>query len=371
MKHFFKTINVELENDHHHHLQNKDDRSNEKLSVKIVFLITFLGCLLPLSWSPKKDFLHSVLFPLLYSVLVWLLPCCFFVLGVKKRGPFLLLPWILVSCVLGMVAEMFLLWAAVSCLSPDPPLVMLSPSVDLTLLLLLALPLPVLLTVPIKAFVYMDRQGRRSESESCYLQSCCFGGSSESTVKEENASQEREGEDEEDEIDIQEAETEIENQDGGSQRRLISGGGTVNSVMLSSMAATTPVSSLADRALEALMGRNDREEWRRRRSEERAERIVEERRRVMMMEAERARTAHLDLFDLSDIRMDGIGVENSAVDGNEEEESTNRHLDVLPPSYSLAEGLDQLPDYTEAEVNISYMKRKYYSGCLSLSGEPS
>ena len=72
----------------------------------------------------------------------------------------------------------------------------------------------------------------------------------------------------------------------------------------------------------------------------------------MMMEAERARTAHLDLFDLSDIRMDGIGVENSAVDGNEEEESTNRHLDVLPPSYSLAEGLDQLPDYTEAEVNI-------------------
>ena len=91
----------------------------------------------------------------------------------------------------------------------------------------------------------------------------------------------------------------------------------------------------------------------------------------MMMEAERARTAHLDLFDLSDIRMDGIGVENSAVDGNEEEESTNRHLDVLPPSYSLAEGLDQLPDYTEAEVNISYMKRKYYSGCLSLLGEPS
>ena len=112
MIHFFKTINVELENDHHHHLQNKDDRSNEKLSVKIVFLITFLGCLLPLSWSPKKDFLHSVLFPLLYSVLVWLLPCCFFVLGVKKRGPFLLLPWILVSCVLGMVAEMYLFWAA-------------------------------------------------------------------------------------------------------------------------------------------------------------------------------------------------------------------------------------------------------------------
>ena len=61
MIHFFKTINVELENDHHHHLQNKDDRSNEKLSVKIVFLITLLGCLIPLSWDSNQDFLHSVI----------------------------------------------------------------------------------------------------------------------------------------------------------------------------------------------------------------------------------------------------------------------------------------------------------------------
>ena len=76
------------------------------------------------------SFLPQVLFPLLYSVLVWLLPCCLFVLGVKKvnsfyqqdwsihysrhfqRSPFFLLPWILVSCVLGMVAEMYLFWAA-------------------------------------------------------------------------------------------------------------------------------------------------------------------------------------------------------------------------------------------------------------------
>ena len=102
-------------------IQNKDDRSNEKLSVKIVFLITLLGCLIPLSWDSNQDFLHSVihvpftsslpetslilgrccpfqansydadstvlpqvLFPLLYSVLVWLLPCCLFVMGVKK-----------------------------------------------------------------------------------------------------------------------------------------------------------------------------------------------------------------------------------------------------------------------------------------------
>ena len=70
----------------------------------------------------------QVLLPLLYANCVWILPCCSFVMGVKKvktqfcvfvnkfkRRPFLLLPWILVSCVLGMVAEMFLLWAAGCC----------------------------------------------------------------------------------------------------------------------------------------------------------------------------------------------------------------------------------------------------------------
>ena len=117
--------------------------------------------------------------------------------------------------------------------------------------------------------------------------------------------------------------------------------------------ATPHVSSLADRALEALMGRSGREtvdlteeEW--------GERIEEERRRVMMLEAERvrmARTTELDLFDLSDIRTEQRVEEIvGEVDGSEQEVSSDRHLDALPPSYSLAEGLDELPDYTEAEV---------------------
>ena len=116
--------------------------------------------------------------------------------------------------------------------------------------------------------------------------------------------------------------------------------------------AAPPVSSLADRALEALMGRSDREtvdlteeEW--------GARIEEERRRVMMLEAERARmarTAQLDLFDLSDIGTEQRTEEMAEVGGSEQEVSSDRHLDALPPSYSLAEGLDQLPDYTEAEV---------------------
>ena len=114
--------------------------------------------------------------------------------------------------------------------------------------------------------------------------------------------------------------------------------------------AVPPVSSLADRALEALMGRSSRdlteEEW--------GERIEQERRRVVMLETERsrmARTAQLDLFDLSDIRTEQRVVEDMAeeVEGDEEV-SSDRHLEALPPSYSLVEGLDQLPDYTEAEV---------------------
>ena len=117
--------------------------------------------------------------------------------------------------------------------------------------------------------------------------------------------------------------------------------------------AAPPVSSLAERALEALMGRSSREtvdlteeEW--------GERIEEERRRVMMLEAERermARTAQLDLFDLSGIRTEQRLEEIVEVEGGEQGVvSSNQHLDPLPPSYSLAEGLDQLPDYKEAEV---------------------
>ena len=114
--------------------------------------------------------------------------------------------------------------------------------------------------------------------------------------------------------------------------------------------AAPPVSSLAERALEALMGRSSREA-RDLTEEEWGERIEEERRRVMLLDAERtrmARMAQIDLFDLSGIRTEEIADE---VEGGEQElASSDQNLDPLPPSYSLAEGLDQLPDYTEAEV---------------------
>merc|ERR550517_2047854 len=100
------------------------------------------------------------------------------------------------------------------------------------------------------------------------------------------------------------------------RERLISEGGVINSIIITSMAAP-PVSSLADRALEALMGRSSRE------ARDLTEEEWEERRRVMMLEAERARmarTAQLDLFDLSGIRTEQR-VEEIAdgVEGSEQE----------------------------------------------------
>ena len=133
--------------------------------------------------------------------------------------------------------------------------------------------------------------------------------------------------------------------------------------------AVPPVSGLADRALEALMGRSGREsrdlteqEW--------AERIEQERRRVAVVEAERvrvARRAQLDLFDLSDIRTEQR--EDEAAEGSEQETS-DRHLEALPPSYSHAEGLDQLPDYSAAEVHLTSHNSNNNS-CAYFSGEQS
>ena len=133
--------------------------------------------------------------------------------------------------------------------------------------------------------------------------------------------------------------------------------------------AVPPVSGLADRALEALMGRSGREsrdlteqEW--------AERIEQERRRVAVVEAERvrvARRAQLDLFDLSDVRTEQR--EDEALEGSEQETS-DRHLEALPPSYSHAEGLDQLPDYSAAEVHLTSHNSNNNS-CAYFSGEQS
>ena len=79
-----------------------------------------------------------------------------------------------------------------------------------------------------------------------------------------------------------------------------------------------------------------------------------------------ARTAQLDLFDLSGIRTEQR-VEEIAEGGEVEEEvSSDQHLDPLPPSYSLAEGLDQLPDYKEAEVFQHNFVKMFSSGQMRI-----
>ena len=192
--------------------------------------------------------------------------------------------------------------------------------------------------------------------------------------------------DQDHELDREEEENMMERaEDANTQPRLISEGGVINSIMITrsfdiiyssshsccffrSM-AVPPVSGLADRALEVLMGRSGREsrdlteqEW--------AERIEQERRRVAVVEAERvrvARRAQLDLFDLSDNGTEQR--EDEPAEGSEQETS-DRHLEALPPSYSHAEGLDQLPDYSAAEVHLTSHNSNNNS-CAYFSGEQS
>ena len=63
-----------------------------------------------------------------------------------------------------------------------------------------------------------------------------------------------------------------------------------------------------------------------------------------------AGTTALDLFDLTNIN---VG-EASEEEESDSEGGRGQNLDALPPSYSCAEGLDQLPSYTEAEVGGPY-----------------
>ena len=73
----------------------------------------------------------------------------------------------------------------------------------------------------------------------------------------------------------------------------------------------------------------------------------------------------MDLFDLSDIRTERR--EDEAAEGSEQE-TYDRHLEALPPSYSHAEGLDQLPDYSAAEVHLTSHNN---NSCAYFSGEQS
>ena len=102
-----------------------------------------------------------------------------------------------------------------------------------------------------------------------------------------------------------------------------------------------------------------REEERRRREERREQETIEEESRVRREERraaadlERGRAVPIELFDLTSLYVEGrTGGGEEEVDRSQELEE----LEELPPSYSLAEGLDQLPTYEEAQA-----RSKHYS----------
>ena len=110
-----------------------------------------------------------------------------------------------------------------------------------------------------------------------------------------------------------------------------------------------------------------REEERRRREERREQETIEEESRVrreerraaaeaLSADLERGRAVPIELFDLTSLHVEGrTGGQEEEVDRSQELEELEE-LEELPPSYSLAEGLDQLPSYEEAQA-----RSKHYS----------
>jgi len=335
--------------------QNKN-RSNEKLSVKIVFLLTLVAALTTGLLAQQHP--PHIITGAAYLLLVWLLPMWSYVLGVRRRSPFLLLPWIFVSCVLGMVAEMFLLWAAVSSVGANPPVSLSgSPPCDLLLLLLLALPLPVLLSVPVRAFVYMDIASRRNNTSINY--SHCMCCCSKHIVNDESALEEDAA------VSAEEEEDGDKTGDTGLETGVGDTADTeVTSIMITRFQNPPSFLSLADRALETVRehmvntgmvnsqdagergGGGDVAEGR---GGDNAGGDGEGSTERFNANIAAIPTPPLDLFDLGSIHVEEIPEETQEEQG-QGHNIRGHNLEPLPPSYSHAQGLDQLPSYEEALV---------------------
>jgi len=166
-------------------LYKNKDRSNEKLSVKIVLFVTLFATLATGTFTH----MYNPLIIFFYFLFIWILPMWCYTIGIKKKNSFLLFPWILVFGVHAVVLELFLLGAACETFvvyvlggsgvigEDSEPIIVISGSfLDFLLLVFLSIPLPILLSVPVKAFVYMDMNRRRlqnSQEKDCNFLCCC------------------------------------------------------------------------------------------------------------------------------------------------------------------------------------------------------
>eukprot|EP00090_Calanus_glacialis_P016262 TRINITY_DN25483_c0_g1_i1.p1 TRINITY_DN25483_c0_g1~~TRINITY_DN25483_c0_g1_i1.p1 ORF type:complete len:387 (-),score=133.78 TRINITY_DN25483_c0_g1_i1:85-1245(-) len=317
-------------------LYKNKDRSNEKLSLKIVLVVTLFATLATGTFTH----MYNPIIILLYLLFIWILPMWGYTLGIKKKNSFLLFPWILVFGVHAVVLELFLLGAAcetllvyllggtaVTGVDSEPIIVISGTFLDFLLLVFLSIPLPILLSIPVKAFIYMDMNRRRQrnsqnkESSSCCKLFCCCQKRKYPDVSSDISPELSEHSDVDEEAPTENSSSvptssliitrfQRLNQQHNIMTTVIRErfGGPDATITHSDDVTTPAVSTTAHAAMPVRFP---------------------------------------SLYDLRSISEDLADSEEPAVTPTDAEASQ----DTLPPSYSQAEGLDELPSYSEVDVS--------------------
>lgn len=317
-------------------LYKNKDRSNEKLSLKIVLLVTLFATLATGTFTH----MYNPLIIILYLLFIWILPMWGYTLGVKKKNSFLLFPWILVFGVHAVVLELFLLGAAceilvvyllggtaVTGVDSESIIVISGTFLDFLLLVFLSIPLPILLSIPVKAFIYMDMNRRRhqnsqnKESSSCFKLFCCCQKRKHPDVS-SDISQEVSEHSDVDEEAPPENSTSV----------------PTSSFIITRFQRLNQQHNIMTTVIRERFGDPDAP-------------ITHSDDITTVTEDENTPAAlpvrFPSLYDLRSISEDLAESEESAVTSTDPETSR----DTLPPSYSQAEGLDELPSYSEVDVS--------------------
>ena len=212
----------------------------------------------------------------------------------------------------------------------EPIIVISGTFIDFFILLLLSIPLPLLLSVPVKAFVYMDINRRRlqrpeDQDYCCNVINCC------KKMKEADATSD--GSEDVSEHSDNDEENPADNTTQTSSliitrfQRLNQQHNIVTTVIRERLAGTETTNTQID-------GTNNEND-----------NIVENDGATNACVS--IPTRFPSLYDLASITEDLEETEEATISPAPAENT----LDSLPPSYSQAEGLDQLPSYSEVEVS--------------------
>jgi len=284
--------------------------------------------------------MYHPLIILFYLFFLWILPMWSYTLGLKKKNSCLLFPWVLVFGVHAVVLEFFLLGAACETflvhvvgvntedLENKPIIVIFDTFLDFFILLFLALPLPILLSVPVKAFVYMDitrrqRISQTNDSSTCSRLCCC------KSEKQEDTSDISPDMSEQSEVD-EEAPEESSSQAPSS-----------SSFIITRFQRLNQQNNIMTTVIRERFANTDAQIDQRNASEDTNNQAN------ITSSTVPVTLRFPSLYDLTSINEDIAETEDSEVSPTDIEDTH----DCLPPSYSQAEGLDELPSYSEVEVS--------------------